>query len=140
MKQHTYYNASMKPYLDTPSPETAKNMPSKTVPDMALPLGELLRRHAGGQNITILQPDYQADEEYDQLLANIPNMRELDRLDLLEKLKSDSSSMITKLKKDIAAKQKIQDEKNRIEKAKYDEYVANLKKAAEGDSLPPTPQ
>lgn len=102
-----------------PSPETSRKEKSKTVPNMTLPLGELLRRHAGGQNITTLQPEYQATDEYDELVANIGNMSEMDRLDLSRRMKTDNDIRL----KDLEASQKII--KAKAKKLKDDQDKAN---------------
>jgi hypothetical protein len=102
MKVRNHFNY-MKNKL--PSPETA-NLPSRAVPDMTLPISELIRRQKAGQQITELTGIYQEDGNYNELLAAINGMSEMDRLDYARELADETREGLKKYKKTVEENRK----------------------------------
>lgn len=75
-------------YKQPVTPETA-NDPSLTVPDQTLSIKELLQRHASGRNVTTLVGSYQESGEYDELLAHVQGMSEIERIEYAKTLKDE---------------------------------------------------
>jgi len=71
-----------------PTTETA-NDPSLTVPDQTLSVKELISRHASGQHVTTLVGSYQKSGEYDELLAHVSGMSEIERIEYAKTLKDE---------------------------------------------------
>jgi len=72
-------HASLNPqHYETPT------MPSETVPGMALPLEEILRRYVRGENVTAFVPQYSDDPN---LPDGIENLSEIERLDMIRDIK-----------------------------------------------------
>jgi len=71
-----------------PTPETA-NDPSLTVPDQTLSIKELISRHASGRHVTTLVGSYQESGEYDELLAHVQGMSEIERIEYSKTLKDE---------------------------------------------------
>lgn len=63
-----------------PSFERKSTLPSMTVPDMVMPLDEMLRRYANGGDITTFNPVYLG--ESDDLPINLERLTELEKQDL----------------------------------------------------------
>lgn len=69
------------------------NLPSKTVPDQALSLSEMLNRYVRGGDVEVFTPLYSED------FPNVERMSELDRLDLAREMKSELQSTTDAIKK-----------------------------------------
>lgn len=57
--------------------------PSKTVPGMTLSIQELLKRYVRGENVTVFEPQFTDDPEFD----GIENMSTMDRLEAADNIK-----------------------------------------------------
>jgi len=108
----------------TPSPETA-NDPSLTVPDQTLSVKELISRHASGRNVTVLVGTYQESGEYDELLAHVQGMSEIERIEYAKTLQAE-------VKEGLEAYEK--DTKNREKRRKAALKKANDAKVAEAEA------
>jgi len=103
----------------TPTPETA-NLPSLAIPDQTLGLKEMIQRHASGREITQLVGMYQEDGNYDELLAHVETMSEIDRIEYSRTLKKEVQEGLAQYKKDTAKREKA------AAKAKKDAIAAQL--------------
>jgi len=95
--------------MKQPSPESA-NLPSRAVPDMTLPISELIRRQKAGQMVTELTGIYQEDGNYNELLAAINGMSEMERLDYARTLAEETKEGLEKYKTQMEANKKANEE------------------------------
>lgn len=113
--------------------EEVTTMASKTEPDKILTLRELVARHTRGQNVTVFNPQYQEDEEFDQALADLGKFDEMEKAEYMktlaeaikeEEIKLKETQARIKQQKDHKAKA-LKEEKER--KAKYAAYLESVK-------------
>lgn len=84
--------------LTNRSEEEVTTMPSKTEPEKVLSLRELVARHTRGQHVTIFNPSYQEDEEFDQALADLGKFDEMEKQEYLKSLQEAIDNETAKLK------------------------------------------
>lgn len=86
--------------LGAPAFERANEMPSMTVPGMALTMKQVLERFVRGDNINVFEPVYAGELE----VPEFEQMTEMDKLDLARQLKTqDIPEMREKLHRKKAA-------------------------------------
>lgn len=90
-----------------PTTETA-NDPSLTVPDQTLSIKELIARHKSGRNVTVLTGSYQESGEYDELLAHVQGMSEIERIEYAQTLKEEVRIGLEAYEKDTKNREKRQ--------------------------------
>jgi len=102
-----------------PTTETA-NDPSLTVPDQTLSIKELISRHASGRQVTTLVGAYQESGEYDELLAHVSGMSEIERIEYAKTLKDEVKQGLAAYEADTKEREK------RRKKAAKDAEAAKL--------------
>lgn len=87
--------------------------PSQTVPDMTLPLKELIKRHTRGQTIPTLVPQFDLEDgEIDFTLPDLTKMNKFEKIELLENIRYEIKSTQEFLQgKAIERKRKEDEEK-----------------------------
>lgn len=88
-----------------PTPETA-NDPSLTVPDQTLSVKELISRHASGRHVTVLTGSYQESGEYDELLAHVSTMSEIERIEYAKTLQDEVKQGLAAYEADTKEREK----------------------------------
>lgn len=91
-----------------PTVETT-NLPSMTVPSKVLTIEEILRRNAQGQSVTSLTGIYQESGDYNELLAAMNGMSEMERLEYARDLEKEVKDGLEKYKKDKKEREALQE-------------------------------
>lgn len=84
------------------------NQVSRTVPDQALPLATLLKRYVRGQDVAILQPEFQNQESLDEVFPEFDKMDKMQKLEYAEMVRKNVNNIRDRLS--ASAKSKIFDE------------------------------
>lgn len=96
-----------------PSPELGNSLsleqspyPSLTVPNQNKSIREMVERQRRGQEITVLTGLYQEDGNYNELMAKVDRMSEMERLDYARSLAEETKAGLAKYREDMAAREK----------------------------------
>lgn len=105
--------------------EEASEKPSKTIPDMALKLDELLKRHTRGQDVPIHRAHFESDLNLDFDIPDLSKLDATEQIDYLQELKDSigaHKALMVANSKDRMKKANIleKEAKQRLKKAEDD--------------------